>query len=90
MRWIRIGLIGIGVLAGVIAVLVILLVTVDLGRFKSLAENFVSSQITPRLQIAGPVHASVGKEIHLVAEDIWLDNPDWVNEQCCLNSEHRS
>ena len=54
------------------------------GNLKSLAENLVSSQITPRLQIDGPFQASVGKEIHLVAEDIWLDNPDWVNEQALI------
>jgi uncharacterized protein involved in outer membrane biogenesis len=81
MRWIRISLLCVGALIVAIAIFVVLLFTMDLGRFKSQAEALVSSELGRRLQIEGPFHASLGEEIHLVAEDIRLDNPDWVTER---------
>ena len=87
MRWIRTGLVCVGILLAVMAILVVLLFTMDLGRFKPQVESLASSQLGRRLQIQGPLHASVGKQIHLVAEAIRLENPDWASNDSLLRAQ---
>ncbi len=88
MRWIRIGVVCVSILLVAIAVFVVMLFTMDLGRFKTQAETLVSSQLGREFQIQGSFHASLGEEIRLVAEDIRLDNPDWATEKSLVRA-HR-
>jgi len=84
MRAMRYGLIAVGVLLVVIAVLVTVVLSTDLGRFKPLAESLASDLLARPLRIEGPLHVTVGEEIHVVAEAILIENPDWASEQALV------
>ncbi|RLA28118.1 MAG: hypothetical protein DRQ63_04280 [Gammaproteobacteria bacterium] len=81
MRWSRIGLYT---LAGTVAVLlmaVLVLISVDLGMFKSRIELLVTDLLDRELRIDGELHAYVGTSIELYAEDVYLANPEWADEE---------
>jgi len=87
MHWIRIGLICAGALLAAIVIVVVLLFTMDLGRFKPQAEDLVSDQLGRRIHIDGIFQPSLGAEIRLIAEDIRLDNPDWAAGESLLRAQ---
>ena len=81
MRWIRIGLYT---LAGILTLLIAavgILVSVDLGQFKNQIEGYVSNLLGRELRIEGPLHATLGRNIEVYAENAYLRNPDWADEQ---------
>ncbi|MGI9341857.1 MAG: AsmA family protein [Gammaproteobacteria bacterium] len=87
MRWIRIGLIFAGALLAAIVIVVVLLFTLDLGRFKPLAEEFASDLLGRRIHIDGIFEPSLGREIRVVAEGVRIDNPDWADGDALLRAK---
>ncbi len=77
MRWARRILIAISLVVALIGVAIILLLTIDLGRFKSNLENYVSNVTAREFVIAGRFEPSIGKTVDLVAENVWLANANW-------------
>ncbi|MGI9233992.1 MAG: AsmA family protein [Woeseiaceae bacterium] len=77
MRWIRWILISVSVVVVLLGTALLLLLTVDLGRFKSNFEHFVSDSTGREFVIAGRFEPSIGKTIDVVAEDVRLVNADW-------------
>jgi hypothetical protein len=78
MRWLRISLYS---LAGIVAILltaIAVLLTVDFGRFKDRIESEVTELLGRELRIDGVLHANLGTNIELYAEDLYLANPDWA------------
>jgi len=84
VRWIKIVLIGAVALLAAIAILVAVLLTMDLGRFKPQVENLVSNQLGRGFRIQGSLQPSLGEKIRVVAEDVRLDNADWASEDFLL------
>ncbi len=80
MRWLRIGLYT---LAGAVAILlaaVAVLVSVDLGQFKDRIEELATNQLGRELRIDGELHVRVGTSFELYAEDVFLANPAWADD----------
>ena len=73
-RALRFSLLGLLVL---LATCVVLLLTVNLGRFKGPAEDLVSDMLGRDFTIAGKFEISLGRQIHLVAEGVKLSATDW-------------
>jgi hypothetical protein len=63
-------------LVAVIAIAMMLLLSVDLGRFKAQAENFVSDSLQREFSIAGPLHLTLGRKLDLSAEGVSLASTD--------------
>jgi len=81
VRWLRIGLYT---LAGAVAILltaVAVLVSTDLGIFKDRIEELVTNQLGRELRIDGELHAHVGTSVELYAEDVFLANPAWADDE---------
>ena len=76
-RWARRILIAVSSLLILIGVAIVLLFTVDLGRFKSNLENYVSETTGRQFVIDGRFEPLIGKTVDLVAEDVRLANADW-------------
>jgi len=77
MRWTRWILISATVVAVLVGTALLLLLTVDLGRFKSNVEQFVTEATGREFVIAGRFEPSIGNTIDLVAENVRLANADW-------------
>ena len=77
IRWTRRLLIAVSVVIVMIGAVVVLLLTVDLSRFKSNVEDYVSDATGREFVIAGHFAPSIGRTIDLVAEDVRLANADW-------------
>lgn len=76
MIWARRILITVSVVVAIFALAVVLLVTIDLGRFKGNVENYVGEKSGRQLVIAGTFQPSIGRTVDLVAEDVTLSNAD--------------
>lgn len=63
--------------AALLAVAVVLLLTVDLGRFKATTEDLVSDMLGREFTIGGEFQVHLGRQIHIVAEDVQLADADW-------------
>ena len=87
MRWARRILIAISLVVALIGVAIILLFTIDLGRFKSNLENYVSNVTAREFVIAGRFELSIGKTVDLVAENVRLANADWGTAENILELE---
>ena len=87
MRWARRILIAISIIVVLIGVAIILLFTIDLGRFKSNLEGFVSNATAREFVIAGRFEPSIGKTVDLVAENVRLANADWGTAENILELE---
>ena len=83
----RISLIGVGVFLAVIVIVVVLLFTMDLGRFKPQVETLISDQLGRRIHIDGIFQPSLGREIRIIAEDIRLENPDWAAGESLVHAQ---
>ena len=77
MRYLRIAMYALLGLAAILVVAVIVVLTIDLGRFKPNIENLVSDLTGREFSIEGTFEPSVGRQIHLVAEDVKLAATDW-------------
>ena len=77
MRWARRILIALSLVIALIGIAIILLLTIDLGRFKGNIEDYVSKATGRAFVIAGQFQPSVGRTVDLVAEDVQLANADW-------------
>ena len=77
MRWARRILIAISVVVVLIGATIVLLLSIDLSRFKSNLEVYVSEATARDFVIAGQFNPSIGKTIDLVAGDVRLANADW-------------
>lgn len=64
----------------VIALLVIALVSIDLGRFKDPIEAVASDTLGRELEITGPLHIEIGRTIDISAHGISLDNAQWATD----------
>jgi uncharacterized protein involved in outer membrane biogenesis len=65
-----------GILA-LLAIVIVLLLTVDLGRLKGTTENILSDLLGRELTINGEFRLELGRHIRVVAEDVRLANADW-------------
>ena len=73
-RALRFSLIG---LLALLATSVVLLLTINLGRFKDTTEDLVSNLLGREFTIAGEFEISLGRRIHLVAEGVSLSATEW-------------
>jgi len=64
-----------------VALLLILLFSTDLGIFKPQIEHFASKQLGRRLSIEGRLQLELGREVLLVADEITLQNAPWAGVQ---------
>lgn len=87
MRWARRILIAISVVVALLGVAILLLVTIDLSRFKSNLEVYVSNATGRKFVIAGIFEPSIGSTIEIVAEDVRLANADWGLSENILELE---
>lgn len=87
MRWTRWILISVSVVVVLVGTALLLLLTVELGRFKSNFEQFVTDATGREFVIAGRFEPSIGKTIDLVAEDVRLGNADWGTAEDILEVE---
>jgi len=87
MRWIRRLLIAVSLVVVLIGTAIILLLTIDLGRFKGNLEDYVSEVTGRQFVIAGRFEPSFGNTIDLVAEDVRLANADWGMAENILELE---
>jgi len=81
-RAVRIGLAVIGVM---LLSLVVVVFTIDLGRFKSLIVSFASSYLERTINIDGPLSIEIGSKIEVsgesarVASEEWTEYPELVS-----------
>jgi hypothetical protein len=69
------GIVAVLVLVVTLAVVVVL--SVDLGQYKSNAEELVSERLGREFRIGGAFEPSLGRSIRLVAEDLRLAGTEW-------------
>ncbi len=77
MRWARRILIAITFAVVLIGVAIFILLTIDLGRFQSNLEDYVSEATGREFVIAGNFQPSIGSTVDLLAEDVRLANAAW-------------
>jgi uncharacterized protein involved in outer membrane biogenesis len=87
MRWTLRILLAIALAVALLGVAIILLFTIDLGRFKSNFQDYVSSVTEREFIIEGRFEPSIGSTIDLVAEDVHLANADWGSAENILELE---
>ena len=75
--WTRRLLIALSVVIVLIGAVIVLLLMIDLGRFKSNLEDYVSDATGRQFVIAGRFEPSIGDTIDLVVEDVRLANAAW-------------
>ena len=81
MRWSRIGLYFLGGMVAVLLLAVVILLTVDLGMFKDRVEVMVTDLLEREFRIDGEMHANLGTSIEFYAEDVFLANPEWADDE---------
>ncbi|MGI9262188.1 MAG: AsmA family protein [Woeseiaceae bacterium] len=77
MRYLRIGMYALLGLIAIIVVALVIVLTIDLGRFKPQVENLVSELTGREFAIRGALKPSIGWQVHVLAEDIELAATDW-------------
>lgn len=77
MRWARRLLLAISLVVTLLGVATVVLLTIDLSRFRTNLEDYVSEATSRQFVIAGRFEPSIGKTFDLVAEDVRLTNADW-------------
>ena len=86
IRWLRVGLYALAGIFAVLVILVSLLVTVDFGMFKGRIETFVTDLLQRELRIDGTFHADLGMSIDVYAEDVFFANPGWADEPAFVSA----
>lgn len=87
MRWARRILIAITLVVALIGAAIILLLTIDLSRFKSNLEAYVTDVTGRQFVIAGRFEPSIGNTVDLVVENVRLANADWGTAENILELE---
>ena len=64
-----------------LVIVVVLLFTLDLGRFKGKAESLLSDVLQREFSIGGELQLELGRYIHVVAEDVRLADADWGSDE---------
>jgi uncharacterized protein involved in outer membrane biogenesis len=67
--------------AALLVVTLILLLTVDLGRFKATTENLVSDVLGRDFTIGGKFQVHLGRQIYVNAEDVRLADAEWSSNE---------
>lgn len=88
MRWARRILIAITLVVALIGAAIILLLTIDLSRFKSNLEAYVTDVTGRQFVIAGRFEPSIGKTVNLVAENILKLERPWERSFSFILSIH--
>jgi uncharacterized protein involved in outer membrane biogenesis len=77
-----------GSLLIVLLVAIVLVLTLDFGRFKTDAEVFVSNLLQREFAIGGPLHLTIGRSIELSATDVSLASTPWSTAQTLVSFRH--
>lgn len=77
MRWARVALYSFLGLFGLLVIAAILLLTMDLGRFKGTTEDLLSDLLEREFRIDGEFQVHVGRHIRIVADDVSLAGAQW-------------
>ena len=86
MRWLRAGLYA---LAGTVAIVlsaVAVLISIDLGMFKDRIEVLATDLFGRELRIDGELHVRIGTSFELFAEDVYLANPEWADDEAFVTA----
>ena len=86
MRWLRAGLYA---LAGTVAIVlsaVAVLISIDLGMFKDRIEVLATDLLGRELRIDGELHVRIGTSFELFAEDVYLANPEWADDEAFVTA----
>jgi hypothetical protein len=67
--------------AALLVVSLILLLTIDLGRFKATTENLVSDVLGRDFTIGGEFQVHLGRQIYVLAEDVRLADAAWSSNE---------
>jgi uncharacterized protein involved in outer membrane biogenesis len=67
--------------AALLVVTLILLLTIDLGRFKATTENLVSDVLGRDFTIGGEFQIHLGRQIYINAEDVRLADAAWSSNE---------
>ncbi|MCH8073147.1 MAG: hypothetical protein IIA09_14470, partial [Proteobacteria bacterium] len=81
MRWLRIGLYALAGTVAIVLTAVAVLISIDLGMFKDRVEVLVTDLLGREFRIDGELHAHVGTSFELFAEDVYLANPEWADDE---------
>ena len=77
MRWARVALYSFLGIFTLLAIAVVLLMTMDLGRFKGTTESLLSNLLNREFAIDGDFQVHLGRHIHIVAGEVSLKGTDW-------------
>jgi len=72
----------------VLLVAIVLVLTLDFGRFKTDVEVFVSNFLQREFAIGGSLHLTIGRSIELSATDVSLASTPWSTAQTLVNFRH--
>ena len=86
MRWLRIGLFSLAGLFAILLTAIAVLLTVDFGRFKDRIEVAATDFLGRELRIDGALHANIGASIEVYAEDVFLANPEWAEDEAFVTA----
>ena len=87
MRWARRILVAISIVVALLGAAIVLLLTIDLGRFKGNLEDIISDSTGREFVIAGIFEPSIGSTIEIVAENVRLANAEWGLSENILELE---
>ncbi|GAB5450946.1 MAG: hypothetical protein Hals2KO_12740 [Halioglobus sp.] len=62
------------------ALLVTLLLSLDLGRLRTVIEPLAEAALGREVVLAGPLHVDIGRTITIRAQDVSLTNPGWTQD----------
>lgn len=71
-----------------LVIVVVLLFTLDLGRFKGTAESLLSDLLQREFSIGGKLQLELGRHIYVSAEDIKLADADWSSDEPMASVGH--
>ena len=86
MRWLRIVLYALAGTVAIVLTAVAVLISVDLGMFKDRVEVLVTDLLGREFRIDGELHAHVGTSFELFAEDVYLANPGWADDEAFVTA----
>jgi len=79
LRWLRYGLYFLAGVTALLFIAIAVVISIDYGRFKDRIEVEVTDLLGREFRIDGAMHASIGSNIELYVEDVFLANPDWAD-----------
>ena len=70
--------IGLSITGLIVLGLLILLFTIDLGRFKPLILDFASDYLERRIDIDGPLTIEIGRKVRVAGQDVRVASEEWT------------